>query len=307
MRAVLTGAAGFAGCNLLEVLLREGWEVFAVLREDSPHNERLSSGFFKEFEGKGLLHRVRCDMSDISALPEKIGSEADVFFNLAWHGDRNDFEEQYANVGESLTALRAAASLSCKRFIMTGSQAEYGLCKDIETEETVLCPRTAYGAAKEAALSLLRVRALQLGISFIWARLFSLYGKYEHETTLISYLIKEFKSGKSPNVSEGGNEWDYLYAEDAAEAILALALKGRDGEIYNIANGNYRPLNSFIEDVRVVISPETEINYGERAADPVELRPSVKKIFKHTLWKPKTEFVDGIRKMTEIGFGEMSE
>ncbi|MBO6132712.1 MAG: NAD(P)-dependent oxidoreductase [Lachnospiraceae bacterium] len=298
MRAVLTGAAGFAGCNLLEALLDSGWETIAVLREDSPHNERLETDSMRDFEKKGQLIKVYCDMSRILTLRTHVSGDADVFFNLAWHGkSRDDFDSQYSNIDEAIHAMEAAKSLSCKVFLMTGSQAEYGIKRDLETEDSVLMPENAYGAAKAAAMHVLKAKARKIGMSFVWARIFSLYGKYEHESTLISYLIRELKSGRSPSVSAATQEWDYLFARDAAEAMIALSLKGRDGEAYNLANGNFRPLRGFIEDVRIVVAPEVKITYGYPISNAVELRPSVRKLFRDTLWTPATEFTEGIRQI----------
>ena len=89
-KAVVTGAAGFAGCNLTEHLIEHGYEVYAVIRRNSAHNDRL-----KESE---RLHFVTLDMTEISELPDRIGGKCDVFFHLIWTGGRDDFAAQYANV-----------------------------------------------------------------------------------------------------------------------------------------------------------------------------------------------------------------
>ena len=68
-KAVVTGAAGFAGCNLTEHLIEHGYEVYAVIRRNSAHNDRL-----KESE---RLHFVTLDMTEISELPYRIGGKCD--------------------------------------------------------------------------------------------------------------------------------------------------------------------------------------------------------------------------------------
>ena len=286
---IVTGAAGFLGCNLTERLMQEeDAHIYAVVRPNSPHDARLTPS--------ERLTIVPADLSDYARLDEMIGTPCDVFFHLAWQGGRYDFAEQYGNIADTIGALEAAACLGCKRFICTGSQAEYGRQTALITEETCPHPVCAYGAAKLAACALSRQRAADLGITWIWGRVFSLYGKYEQEGRMLPALVKSLRSEQTFALSSlGAQNWDYLYAADAADALLALAKRGRAGEIYNIAHGGYRPLREYIEEARAVIAPQCDVAYGAADADVFSLQPSVEKIFRDTGWRPMTDFADGLR------------
>ncbi len=285
--AIVTGAAGFAGCNLTEHLLEHGFEVYAVLRPESKHNTRL-----KESES---LHKIELDMSELAFLPERIGQSADIFFHLAWDGGRNDFAVQYKNVEITLQALKTAKALSCSVFLCTGSQAEYGVKEGLITEELSPEPFSSYGAAKAAACYLSKDLAKQEGIRWVWARIFSLYGKYEPAGRMLPDLIRSLKEGHTPELSSCRQSWDYLDAGDAAEALIALAERGGDGEIYNIANGDHHPLKDFTERVRQIYAPELMIGYGADPSPFVSLRPSVEKLKRDTGWEPEVSFEAGVR------------
>jgi len=137
---IVTGAAGFLGCNLTERLMQEeDAHIYAVVRPNSPHNARLAPS--------ERLTLVPADLSDYARLDEMIGTPCDVFFHLAWQGGRYDFAAQYGNIADTIGALEAAARLGCHRFICTGSQAEYGRQTAVITEETCPHPVCAYGAA----------------------------------------------------------------------------------------------------------------------------------------------------------------
>ena len=291
---IVTGAAGFLGCNLTERLLREeDAHIYAVVRPNSPHNARLSPS--------ERLTIVPADLSDYVRLDEMIGTPCDAFFHLAWQGGRYDFAAQYGNIADTFGALEAAARLGCKRFICTGSQAEYGRQTALITEETCPHPADAYGAAKLAACALSRQRAADLGIEWIWGRVFSLYGKYEQEGRMLPTLVKSLRSEQPFALSSSGAQnWDYLYAADAADALLALAERGRAGEIYNIANGGYRPLRDYIEEARAVIAPQCDVTYGAADADVFSLQPSVEKIRRDTGWMATTDFEGGMQKILLI-------
>ena len=286
---IVTGAAGFLGCNLTEQLMQEeDAHIYAVVRLNSPHNARLAPS--------ERLTIVPADLSEYTHLDEMIEEACDVFFHLAWQGGRYDFAEQYGNIADTISALEAAARLGCKRFICTGSQAEYGRQTALITEETCPHPADAYGAAKLAACALSRQRAADLGVAWIWGRVFSLYGRYEQEGRMLPALVKSLRSEQPFALSSSGEQnWDYLYAADAADALLALAEQGRAGEIYNIANGDYRPLRDYIEEARGVIAPQCDVTYGAADADVFSLQPSVKKLCRDTGWRPMTDFADGLR------------
>ena len=290
---IITGAAGFLGMNLVERLLREeNVHIYAVVRPNSPHNARL-------IESERLT-LVPADLSEYGHLGERIAEPCDAFFHLAWQGGRYDFVAQYGNIADTLAALEAAVRLGCRRFIATGSQAEYGPQTALITEETCPHPTDAYGAAKLAACALSRQRAADLGIEWIWARVFSLYGTYEPEGRMLPALVNSLRLEQPFALSSSGAQnWDYLYAADAADALLALAERGRAGEIYNIAHGGYRPLRYFIEAARQTIAPHCDVAYGAADADVFSLQPSVEKLCRDTGWRPVTDFVDGLR----LGYG----
>ena len=287
---IVTGAAGFLGMNLVERFLREeDMHIYAVVRPNSPHNARLAPS--------ERLTLVPADLSEYGHLDDQIKEPCDVFFHLAWQGGRYDFAAQYGNITDTLAALEAAARLGCRRFIATGSQAEYGLQTALITEETCPHPTDAYGAAKLAACALSRQRAADLGIEWIWGRVFSLYGTYEQEERMLPALVAALRAGRAFSLSSSGAQnWDYLYAADGADAIAALAEKGRAGEIYNIAHGGYRPLRDYIEEARRVLVSQSDVTYGTANEGVFSLQASVEKLRRDTEWMPATAFADGLRK-----------
>ena len=286
---IVTGAAGFLGMNLVERLLREeDVHIYAVVRPNSPHNARLAAS--------ERLTLVPADLSEYGHLDEQIKEPCDVFFHLAWQGGRYDFAAQYGNITDTLAALEAAARLRCRRFIVTGSQAEYGPQTVLITEETCPHPTDAYGAAKLAACALSRQRAADLGIEWVWGRVFSLYGTYEPEGRMLPALVAALRAGRSFALSSSGAQnWDYLYAADGADALAAFAERGRAGEIYNIAHGGYRPLRYYIEEARRVLVSQSDVTYGTANEGVFSLQASVEKLRRDTGWMPTMAFADGIR------------
>ena len=291
-KAVITGAAGFAGYSVTRELVDKGFEVYAVLRPGSEHNHRLC-GLSEH------IHLIELDQNDFDMIDQVISIDCDEFYHLAWAGKRDDFSEQVRNIDCCIKALESAGKLNCRRFIGIGSQAEYGICDTIMREDITPNPVNAYGAAKIAAMYLSKRRAEQLGIEWIWGRIFSLYGDLEPSGRMLSDLIYALKNNKDISLSSCEQQWDYLHVRDAAKAIVLLGELGHSGEIYNIANGSYRPLKEYVEEARRLFDYTGVIDYGPKADPLVALRPDVTKIRNHTGWKPVIEFDEGVMRFAE--------
>lgn len=287
VKAVITGAAGFTGFSLTKELLEIGYEVYAILRPGSGHNARLDGL-------TGNLHTVELDQTDFDRIADLVDSPCDLFFHLSWSGGRDDFDAQHNNVENSLKALESAGRLHCKRFIGIGSQAEYGICDIIITEDLAPDPINAYGAAKTAAMYLTKRRAEQLDIEWVWGRIFSLYGDFEPSGRMLPDLIDSLISGNDISLSSCEQYWDYLHVLDAAKAIASLGEKGHSGEIYNIANGSYRQLKEFVEEAKGLFDYKGKITYGEKAVPFISLKPDISKLTEHTSWKPEIGFSEGV-------------
>lgn len=286
---IITGAAGFAGANLVEVMLQKDYQIYAIVRPGSKHNIRI--------QGYANVEVIELDLKELHKLITKIHVQCDAFIHLAWQGQRDDFIAQYTNVEYTITALEAAHKLGCKRFICTGSQAEYGVQRQITTENVLPNPACAYGAAKVAACYLSKRRAEQLGVEWIWGRIFSLYGKYEPAGRMLPDLINSISKKEIFKMTSGRQNWDYLDAEDAAKAIIALLQAGRAGEIYNIAHGDYKPLHVFTDKLASYFDADEYIHYGENTRKAVSLQPSVAKIKRDTGWQAEVDFLERISQL----------
>ena len=286
-RVLVTGAAGFLGWNLVEYLLSHDFFVEAVVRPNSLRNVRLLP--------HPHMRIVPLAMEETVHLSEYVTEPCDYAVHLAWDARRMDFAAQRVSLTATLDLVEALGEVGCRRFLGIGSQAEYGVTNDLMEETRAPQPATPYGAAKVAALHLTHQRAAQLGMDWVWGRVFSVYGMYEPESTLLSYLARTLRSGETPQMTAGTQLWDYLHASDAAAAMAALLLRGRNGEVYNIAHGDVRPLRSFSEEMRDILAPTAQIAYGTSERPPTSMRPSVEKIQTHTGWRARVKFADGVK------------
>ena len=291
-KVIITGAAGFLGYSTTKEFLKQEYEVYAIIRPQSDHNIRLSGL-------SGKLHRIELDCNNYDRLSQEVSEKCDLFIHLVSFGDRSDFSSQKTNMEYCLNALKSASSIGCKRFICIGTQAEIGITDKTMDESIALNPESAYGACKAAALYLTRDYAKRLGIDWIWARIFSLYGTYAPSDRLLPVLIRSFKANKDITLSSCEQNWDFLNVEDAARALVCLAESGYSGEVYNIASGEDKPLKYFIERAIELLKYTGSIRYGDRIDPFVSLQPDISKIKAHTGWIPMVSFDEGVLKLAD--------
>ena len=92
-------------------------------------------------------------------------------------------------------------------------------------------PTTPYGASKLAANQLSFMLCKELGMEWIWPRIFSVYGIYEKETTMIASGLRKMLKGEKTEFTPAEQRWDYLYSKDAGRAYYLIGEKGRDGAV----------------------------------------------------------------------------
>jgi len=303
---IISGATSMLGLALIDECIKNDTFVTAIIRENSQKKHIIPDS--------ELVTVLSCDVSKIERLAISIRKEFDAFYHFAWEGtantDRNIVDLQNLNIGYTLAAVSLAQQLECKRFIGAGSQAEYGRVAGVISPEMKVSPDNAYGIAKFAAGRLSGILAEQLGIEFIWTRIFSTYGINDMSSTMIMYCIDSLLKNEKPQLTKCDQQWDYLNCRDAARAFFLLGEKGKDQEIYNIGSGVARPLKEYVYSIRDVISPKLPLGIGEISYAPkqvMHLCPDISNLEKDTGFYPQITFEEGINETIEWYRGKQNE
>lgn len=293
-RVVITGVTSMIGWALAQECIKENVEVFGIIRKNSLRIKRLA-----DCQG---IHLVECELEELHRLSELIAVTCDTFYHIAWGNtgkNRNKSTElQSRNIGYTLEAVKAAKMLGCTRFIGAGSQAEYGpLNAEMIGPDSPVRPNTPYGASKLAAGQLSAMLCREMGIEHIWPRIFSVYGIYEKETTMVASSIRKMLKGFPAEFTPACQRWDYLYSKDAGRAFYLLGCKGVSGRIYCVGSGTARPLKEYIQimaevtgarDVRIGAMPYSSEGVMNLCAD-------INSLTEDTGFVPAYTFEEGIR------------
>lgn len=293
-RVVITGATSMIGVALIEECIKNGIEVLGIVRKESSRLIRLPTS--------SLLEVYECDLDSLDSMVDVQGTY-DVLYHFAWdHTSKEDRDNpiyQERNIKYTLDAVNLAHRLGCKKFVGAGSQAEYGCVDGIIAPDTPVNPLISYGVAKYAAGILSRKLCESYGITCIWGRIFSVYGRYDNEKTMLNYAIDRFMAGETANFSAATQKWDYLHEKDAGRMFFLIGECAEVSKVYCIAYGESRPLKDFILELKNVFGPTAECVFAVESPTnrSVSLQANIEELINDIDFRPEISFREGIEDM----------
>lgn len=296
-KAIVTGATGFIGSWMAVELLKSGWEVTAIVRNENK--------LLPEIKDDPHCVIVKKDLNALTAEDIPAG-DYDVFFNLGWAGvspeQKNDVQLQVSNISMTLNALYVCNAVGCKLFISTGTVAEYALTTDVMDLYARQSPNDMYGAAKVSTHYFLDVHARKLNQPFIWTVIPSTFGERRTDNNIITYTIKTLLKGDRPKYGNLEQMWDFLYVSEVVRALRLIGEKGKPDKVYGIGSGQYKPLKEYIKAIRDIINPELDLGIGEMPSLSKQSFSSCVNIYeliRDTGFQPEISFEDGIRRTVD--------
>ena len=269
MKALVTGAAGFIGSNLVDRLLAEGHEVTGL--------DNFSTGFRQFLQQACQSPRFRLIEGDLLD-PETVNramSGADIVFHLAANADvrfgpdhpRRDLEQNTIATSNVLEAMRANG---VRRIAFSSTGSIYGEPEVFPTPETAPFPvqTSLYGASKLAAEGLIAAYAAAYGFHAWIFRFVSILGeRYTHGHVFDFYRQLREHPQRLDVLGNGRQRKSYLYVQDCISAILIAVEKApAPVNILNLGTDEYCEVNDSIGWIaeHVGVSPELRYAGGER-------------------------------------------
>jgi nucleoside-diphosphate-sugar epimerase len=228
MRVIVTGATGFLGRVLCRKLLEHGHDLLGLSRTGKPGNSSHSKAI--TYVPYSMGESLPKDVIDFS--PE-------VLVHLAWSGIP-DFSEQKCveNVESQLRFLKETEKLSkLKKIVGAGTCREYGAKQGVCLEGERFLPDSYFSWAKQSLGDYFALGCRRREISFVWFRIYYVYGPGQRAESLIPMLIKAFKANRPPEINNPLAVNDYIYVDDVVSAFI----KATEGEkchgVFNLGSG----------------------------------------------------------------------
>ena len=303
MKILVTGAEGFIGSHLVELLLKKKFKVKALVL----YNSFNSWGWLENLNSK-LKNNLEVVLGDIRDKEnfEDLSKSVDIIINMAaligipysYKASRSYIE---TNVIGSLNVLNSALKNNISQVIQISTSEVYGTPKKVPiTENFPYNAQSPYAASKIAAdqLSLSFYRSFNLPVSII--RPFNTYGPRQSARAIIPTIITQALKNKKIKLGSVYPKRDLMYVEDTVRGICAaINNKKTYGQVINLGTGYEISIKNLVEKISKLlgfkIEYQTQTNRKRPKKSEVDrLLASNRKAKKLLNWKPKYSKAKGL-------------
>jgi UDP-glucose 4-epimerase len=264
-RILVTGAGGFIGANLARRLLREGHQVHLLVSDSSAHWRLAEISAHVQLHASDIGDRNRLRTMVSVVKPEWI-------FHLAAYGayswQKHEDRMVKTNLQGCMSLFDACVEVGFEAFVHSGSSSEYGFKDHAAREEELVQPNSVYAVTKAAATHYCQLKARQLNVHAVTARLYSIYGPFEEPARLVPTLLLYGLRGQIPPLAQPEIARDFVYIDDAVEALLRLAAAPGvpRGSVYNVCAGVQSTLGGTVDVVRSLLGITAEPKWSTMEA-----------------------------------------
>ena len=275
-RVLVTGADGFIGSHLTELLLREGHAVRALVQ----YNSLGSWGWLDAADKPDTLEVVSGDIRD-AHFCQTLTRDIDVIYHLAAliaipysYVAPSSYLDTNAN--GTLNLCQAALDNQVERFIHTSTSEVYGTARYVPIDEAhPLQAQSPYSASKIAAdaMAMSYHCAFELPLSI--ARPFNTYGPRQSARAVIPAIICQIAAGKKEiQLGDLSPTRDFNYVADTCRGFLALAQCSEAiGEVVNIGSNTEISIEDTLQLIRELMASDTVF-----VTDEQRLRPKASEV-----------------------------
>lgn len=306
-KVLVTGADGFIGSHLTEMLVRQGAHVKAL----SLYNSFNDWGWLENTDCLDKVEVVCGDIRDPNFCRE-ITKDVDVVFHLAAliaipYSYVAPDSYVATNVTGTLNMLQAARDAGVKRFLHTSTSEVYGTARFVPiSEEHPLQPQSPYSATKIGADAVAMSFYYTFGMPLTIVRPFNTYGPRQSARAVIPTIITQILAGKqSIRLGSLNPTRDFNYVEDTCRGFIALAeCEAALGETVNIGSNQEITIGDTVSLIQKLIGSKVTIESDDQRIRPerseVErLWCDNSKIRKLTGFEPQVSVEEGLTRTIE--------
>jgi nucleoside-diphosphate-sugar epimerase len=301
---VITGACGFIGSKVSELLLADGHTVLGIDNLNDAYDIRMKEWRLKQLKPFENFKFFQTDICDYPAL-ERIFSESnkiDAVINLAARaGVRKSVEDPWlylqTNTTGTLNLLELCKRNDIKKFLLASTSSIYGSDAPMPTPETACSdyPLQPYSASKKGAEAMCHAYHYLNGIDVSIVRFFTVYGP-GGRPDMSMFRFVQWIYEDQPLLLNGDGEQTrgFTYVDDIARGVIQ-ALKPVGYEVINLGGHEVISINQLIAHLEQVIGKKAIVQYRE--AHPADMRGNCADVTKARAllgWEPQVELEQGI-------------
>ena len=277
-KALITGADGFIGSHLTELLLEKGYNVRAL----SYYNSFNFWGWLEDIPASSNLEIVTGDIRDPHFV-KHIMKDMNIVFHLAAliaipysYVAPDSYVD--TNIKGTLNICQAAKENGCERVIHTSTSEVYGTAQYVPIDEKhPLQPQSPYSATKIGADAMAMSFHSAFNLPVTTARPFNTYGPRQSARAVIPTIIGQIAAGKKQiKLGELSPTRDFNYVLDTCRGFIALAESDKTiGEVINIGSGVEISVSDTLNLIKKIMNSDVEF-----ITDKQRLRPKNSEVFR---------------------------
>lgn len=279
-KVLVTGADGFIGSHLVELLLEEGAQVRAL----SQYNSFNDWGWLEDVSRLDEIEVVCGDVRD-PAYCNHIAKGQDIIFNLAAliaipYSYTAPASYVDTNVKGALNICQAALDNGVQKVVQTSTSEVYGTAQYVPIDEKhPLQPQSPYSASKIGADAIAMSFHNTFGLDVTLARPFNTYGPRQSARAVIPTIITQLLNGaKEIKLGDGRPTRDFNYVTDTCCGFCMLGASSQAaGQVINIGSNAEISIFDLCGKIRSLIGSDAEI-----VVDEARIRPENSEVFR--LW-----------------------
>ena len=275
---LITGADGFIGSHLTELMVQEGFNVTAL----SMYNSFNDWGWLEEVECKNDIDIISGDIRDPDFC-KKITKGKDIVFHLeALIGIPYSYlaPQSYVdtNIKGTMNICQAALDNDIEKLIHTSTSEVYGTANYVPIDEKhPTQAQSPYSASKISADAMAMSFYNSFNLPLVIARPFNTYGPRQSTRAIIPTIISQIASGyTSIDLGDLTPTRDFNFVSDTCNGFLLLSgCEAANGEIINIGSNTEISIGDLVKKIKTTMGSDVEIK-----SDPKRIRPKNSEVFR---------------------------
>jgi NAD dependent epimerase/dehydratase len=284
-KVLVTGADGFIGSHLTEMLVQQGCSVRAL----SQYNSFNSCGWLDAVDCRNEIEVLSGDIRD-SHFCRQITAGVDTVFHLAAliaipYSYTSPESYVDTNVRGTLNVCQASLASGVRRVLHTSTSEVYGTAQYVPIDEKhPLQPQSPYSASKIGADAIAMSYFNSFDLPLTIARPFNTYGPRQSARAVIPTIISQIAAGmKEIKLGDVSPTRDFNYVLDTCRGLISLAQGDKAiGETVNIGSNFEISIEDVLNEIRALMGSEVTFMTEKR-----RLRPEKSEVFR--LWCDNTK------------------
>jgi dTDP-glucose 4,6-dehydratase len=263
-RALVTGAGGFIGSHLVELLIRDGYAVRAMIRYTSGNQRGNLDHLPAEVRSEVELYAG--DLRDADAVSRAVEG-MDTIFHLGAiiaipYSYRHPEETVAVNVSGTLNVLQAMRKHSTRRGVIVSTSEVYGSALYVPIDEKhPLQAQSPYSASKISAEAVSLSFQRSFGTPIVIVRPFNTYGPRQSARAVIPTIITQALTQPAVTLGAVHTYRDYTFATDTARGLIAAgASEVAVGQVINLGTGETNTIGTIAERIIAMIGRPVTLN-----------------------------------------------